>query len=124
MGSIINLGKYIFAIPFLVFGVFHFMNAEAMSAMAPGGVIMVYISGAALIAAAISIFIGKLDKLACLLLALLLLIFIFTIHVPGMMNAADDMAMQMSMSGLLKDFALAGGALLAAKTAKDNAIVG
>lgn len=124
MGAIINLGKYLFAIPFLVFGIFHFMNAEQMAAMAPGGTIMVYISGLALVLAAISILIGKMDKLACLLLALLLLLFIAFIHIPGMMNAADDMAMQMSMSGLLKDLGLMGGALLAAKTAKDNAVVG
>ena len=124
MGSIINLGKYIFAIPFLVFGLFHFMNAEAMSAMAPGGKIVVYISGVALILAAVSIVIGKLDKLACLLLALLLLLIIALVHVPGMMNAADEMAKQASMSMMLKDIGLMGGALLAAKTAKDNAVVG
>lgn len=124
MGAIINLGRYIFAIPFLIFGIFHFMNADAMSAMAIGGKVMVYITGIALIAAAISIFIGKMDKLACILLAVLLLLIIATVHVPGMMGAADEAAQQMSMTGILKDLGLLGGALMAAKLAKDNAVVG
>ncbi|NND33937.1 MAG: DoxX family protein [Saprospiraceae bacterium] len=117
----IGLGKYIFAIPFLIFGIFHFMNADAMGGMAPGGSIMVYISGLGLILAAISIFIGKLDKLACVLLALLLLLFIILIHAPGL---GDEATMQNSMSGLLKDMGLLGGALMAASKAKDNSVIG
>ncbi len=115
------LGKYIFAIPFVVFGIFHFMNAEAMAGMAPGGTIMVYISGVALILAAISIFIGKLDKLASVLLALLLLLFIVLIHAPGL---GDEATQQMSMPNLLKDMGLLGGALMAASQAKDNSVIG
>lgn len=121
MNSIIGLGKYIFAIPFVVFGIFHFMNAEAMAGMAPGGATMVYISGLALILAAISIFVGKLDKLACVLLALLLLLFIILVHAPGL---GDEATQQMAMPNLLKDLGLLGGALMAASQAKDNAVIG
>lgn len=121
MNSIIGLGKYIFAIPFVVFGIFHFMNAEAMAGMAPGGTIMVYISGVALILAAVSIFIGKFDKLASVLLALLLLLFILLIHAPGL---GDEATQQMSMPNLLKDLGLLGGALMAASQAKDNSVIG
>lgn len=125
MNAVLNLGKYLFAIPFFIFGLFHFMNASAMAGMAPGGVIMVYIAGAALIAAAVSIIIGKLDKLACVLLALLMIIFIVAVHVPGMMaEGADESAKQMAMMSILKDMALAGGALLCAKLAKDKSIIG
>ena len=52
MSNIIGLGKYIFTIPFIVFGIMHFMNAEMMAAMAPGGTIMVYIAGLTMILAA------------------------------------------------------------------------
>lgn len=34
MNALLGIGKYLFAIPFLVFGVFHFMGAEAMAGMA------------------------------------------------------------------------------------------
>lgn len=122
MKSVIGLGKYIFAIPFLVFGVLHFMNADAMAGMAPGGsAIMIYISGLALILAAVSIFIGKLDKLACVLLAVLLLLIILLVHAGGL---GDEATMQTSMSNLLKDLGLMGGALMAASMAKDNSIIG
>ncbi len=121
MKGIIGLGKYIFAIPFLVFGIFHFMNADAMAGMAPGGVIMVYVSGLTMILAAISIFIGKLDKLACVLLAVQLLLYILFIHAPGLSN---EESMQMSMSALLKDLALLGAALMCASLAKDNSVIG
>ena len=45
MNAITGLGKYFFAIPMLIFGVFHFMGANEMAAMAPGGVISVYFTG-------------------------------------------------------------------------------
>lgn len=122
MKSIIGLGRYVFAIPMLVFGLFHFMNASSMAAMAPfGGEVMVYITGVCLVAAAISIFIGKYDKLASMLLALLLLIIVLTVHAPGL---GSEETMQMSMSMMLKDIGLMGGALMAASMAKDNSVVG
>ena len=123
MNAIINLGKYLFAIPFAIFGIMHFMNADAMAGMAPGGVGMVYFTGAALIAAAVSIIIGKMDKLASVLLAVMLILFVLLIHLPGVMSG-DEAQMMISMPALLKDFALAGGALVYAGNAKDNFVIG
>ena len=125
MKTIIGLGKYLYAIPMLVFGIFHFMNAKDMAGMAPfGGEIVVYITGVALLAAGVSIIIGKFDKLACVLLALMLIIFVLSMHLPGVMNAEDEMARMGPMTSLLKDIALAGGALLGAANAKDNSVIG
>ncbi len=124
MNAIINLGKYLYAIPMAIFGIMHFMNADAMAEMAPfGGAIMVYITGLALVAAAVSIIIGKMDKLASLLLALMLLIFVFSMHLPGVMSG-DEAQMMTAMPALLKDTALAGAALMYASMAKDNAVIG
>jgi len=120
MNAILSLGKYLFAIPFAVFGVFHFMNADAMAGMAFGQSILVYITGAALIAAAVSILIGKFDKLATVLLALMLILFIVLIHMGGAMEGDQG-----ATASLLKDLALAGGALMYAKNeAKDNSVIG
>jgi len=117
MNSILGLGKYLFAIPFGVFGVLHFMNADAMAGYAFGNPILVYVSGAALLAASVSMLIGKFDKLAAVLLAVLLLVFVFAIHLKP--ASAGD------YSGLLKDIALAGAALMYAKTsARDASVVG
>lgn len=116
MNSIIGLGKYLYAIPMAVFGIMHFMAANDMAAMAPGGVIMVYITGLALILASVSIVIGKYDKLASVLLGIMLLLFIL----PHAQNLASN---EMEMINILKNIALAGGAFLYASMAKDNTYV-
>jgi uncharacterized membrane protein YphA (DoxX/SURF4 family) len=99
-----------------IFGILHFMAADGMSGMVPlpGGVIWVYITGLSLIAAASSIIIQKKARLASTLLAILLLIFVFAIHLPGALKGGDSG--QMSMMSLLKDLAIAGGALIFAST--------
>lgn len=107
-----SVARVLYALPFGVFGILHLMNANAMAGMVPvpGGAFWVYLTGVALIAASLSIIIEWKVYLAGVLLGVLLLIFVFTIHVPAIINAADAMAMQSSLSQLLKDTALAGGA--------------
>lgn len=121
MNSIISLGKYFFTIPFIAFGIMHFLNADMMAAMAPGGAIMVYISGLTMILAGISIIVGKYDKLACILLSIQLLLYVILVHAPGL---SDEASMANSLSGMLKDIGLMGGALLAASQAKDKSVIG
>ena len=110
-----TVARYLYAIPFGIFGVFHFINGSAMAdyvpSFIPGGIFWVYLVGVALIAACVSIIIQKYTKLACLLLALLLIIFVLTMHLPGVINDPENAA---TMSNLLKDAALAGGALILA----------
>lgn len=120
MNAVLNLGKFLYAIPFAVFGIFHFMGAKNMAGMAFGSEILVYLTGAALIAASVSMLIGKLDKLAAVLLALMLILFVFLVHLNGAIAGN-----QAAMAGLLKDTMLAGAALMYAKTmAKDKAVIG
>lgn len=118
MNGIIGLGKYLLAVPMAIFGLMHFMAAKDMAAMAPfGGEIMIYFTGVALIAAAVSIIIGKLDKLAAVLLAVMLLLFI----IPHAQMVGEDPA---QMSPILKNIGLAGAALMYASMARDNAVIG
>lgn len=86
--------------------------------MAPGGAPMVYFAGVCLLAASISILIGKFDKLASVLLAVLLLLFMIP-HIQGLSENPNE------MGNILKNIALAGGALMFAHSqAKDKAIIG
>ena len=118
MNTILGLGKWMFVLPMAIFGIMHFMAADDMAAMAPGGTIMVYITGLALILAAVSIGMGKLDKLAAALLGVMLLLFI----IPHAQMLADD---EGQMANILKNLALAGGAFMYASTmAKDDSIIG
>lgn len=120
MNAVLNLGKYLFALPFLVFGVLHFMNAEGMAAIAPGGEPTVYITGVALILATVSFLIGKYDKLAAVLLALFLLLTAVVVHLQGFLAGNEN-----ALGQVLKDLALAGAALLYAQShAKDNSVIG
>ena len=112
--------QIIFAVPFGIFGLMHFMNAEGMAMMVPawmpGSTVWVYLVGFALIAACVAIIAGKMAREAALGLAGLMLVFILTLWIPGLIGASDEAAMAMSMSSLLKDLGLAGGALILAGT--------
>lgn len=108
------LARVFFALPFAVFGIYYFMDANGLAGMVPswmpGAVVWVYLVGAAQIAAAVCIMINKKAKLASLLLALLLISVILFVHIP-----AGESGMPM----LLKDFGLMGAALMFAGIAKD-----
>jgi len=114
MKQLSTIGKYMYVLPLAVFGIFHFMNAEAMSGMVPGylpfSIVWVYITGVALIAAAAAIIMGKKVQLAFQLLGLMLLLFAVLLHLPKLMGG-DQAAMPM----FLKDLALAGAAWMASK---------
>jgi putative oxidoreductase len=114
-----TIARIIFAIPFAIFGLLHLTNADKMAGYVPvpGGAFWVYLTGIAMLAAAVSIISGKLTKIACLSLAALLLVIIVTVQIPGLSN--PQMA-QMAMSGLLKDTSLMGGALLIAGLYTEN----
>jgi len=107
-----KIGIILFTLPFIVSGLFHFVNGKGM-AMAisafPFAEFLIYFSGATLIAGAIAIIINKFVRLASLLLALELFIITISVQVPGLIN---PQTMQDSMIGLLHNVSLIGGALL------------
>ncbi len=109
-----TIGRIIFAIPFGVFGLLHLFMADAMSGMVPhyvpGGVIWVYLTGLCFIAACIAICANIWVRPAGICLAILLAVFVLTIHVPGLLGPN----MGASLTNFLKDFALIGGALMVA----------
>lgn len=126
INSILNLGKWVFAVPFAVFGFMHIMNANQMAGMVPayfsGGSLWVYLTGFAQLAFATSVVIGKYDKLAAVLCALMLLIFILTLHLPSLSNLEMS---KLGMTNMLKDLGLIGGAMMyASRFANDNSVVG
>lgn len=108
-----RVGRLLFALPFGIFGILHFMMAENMSGMVPdfmpGGVLWVYLTGVALLAACVSFVIQMQVRLAAILLALMLVIFVLSVHLPAVMSGSET-----AMPNLLKDLSLAGGALILA----------
>lgn len=114
-----QIGRILFGIPFLIFGINHFIAGSKMAGMVPSYLpfhtFFIYLVGAALILAAISLFINVKLKLAMILLAILMFIFVLTIHLPGMLHGGPHGQYFMIM--LLKDFALGAAALFIAGNA-------
>ena len=119
MNNLKNVGRIMFAVPFAMFGMMHIMMASNMTGMVPswvpGGVFWVYVIGLALLAAAISIVSKKHIYLASVLLAILMAVFVMTVHLPALLSGD-----QMAMGGMLKDISLAGGSLLIAGLFKEK----
>lgn len=109
MDALPKVGRFLFAIPMALFGVFHFINTDAMVGMVPipGGALWIYLTGIALLAASVSIMTGKQAVLATRLLAVFLLLTGLTVWLPMLLGGNQD-----AMSNVLKDLALAGGALV------------
>jgi len=112
-GSTVSLvGRVMYCLPLVIFGFGHFGNASAMAPMVPlpGGVIWIYVTGIALLAAALSIIINKMTKLSGLLLGVMLIAFALGVHLQGMMGAEDEMAKMNFFGNMVKDLGLAGAA--------------
>jgi len=113
-----RIGTIFYALVIGFFGLNHFMNGTGMAKMVPsflpGGVFWVYVTGACMIAAAISFLINKLSRLAGLLLCLFLLLIVLTVHLPAVLHAPDEGARRFPMVNLIKDTGLAAAALLVA----------
>ena len=112
------IGKLLFALPMAMFGFFHFMGATNMTGMVPSflpaPIFWVYLTGLALILAAVAMILGKKAKLATLLLGIMLALFAILIHLSGFMNGD-----QFASSMFLKDLALAGGAFFISAHTRD-----
>lgn len=113
-----KIGRILFALPFLVFGAFHLMNAQGMGAMVPEmftgilpGSVWVIITGIIFILTSLGLLLKRWMKWSGKILALQLLIIVLTMHLP---NLGDPEMGQLAMVNLLKDVALIGGALLLA----------
>lgn len=102
--------RIIFATPFAIFGLLHLLNGPTMAPMVPmaGGTFWIYFTGVCLIAGSLGIMTRVLGSYAALGLAILMLVFIVAIHIPGL---ADEARQEGAIQGLLKDTGLMGGAL-------------
>jgi len=115
MKNLTIIGRILFAIPFGVLGINHFIMHDfylgTVTSFIPGLGFTLFLVGLALIAASISIILNKFIRLSCGLLAVMLVLFIATIHIPGLFNT-DHMKSTMALVELMKDTALLGGSLI------------
>jgi len=105
-----RIAEILFALTFAVFGVLHLKYTAGYKVGVPSFMpgdssIWVYVTGICFIAAAVAIIINKYKKLACYLLALLLIVFILAIHLMPAIKEGN-------YPQLLKDGALAMAAII------------
>ena len=119
-----RLAIIIFAFIIGIFGANNILHAKDMvtnvPAFLPASKILVYISGAGFLLAAAAFIINRYAKLAGYLLALLLLIIVFSVDVPGIIRAANLQIKMMFVTNMLKDAALAMAAVLVADISRER----
>ena len=120
--TISRISISLLAIVMMIFGIYHFLKPQNLigflPSFLPAGKIWIYIPGAAFILAAVSFITNKKVKLAGYMLAILLLIFVLTIHLPNYLHGGNDEDRQLYLINMLKDTAIAAFALHIAANAK------
>jgi uncharacterized membrane protein len=122
--TISRIAIYLLAIVMIIFGIYHLIHPRNMvvfvPSFIPGGIIWVYLTGIAFILVGLSFITRRMVKVAGYLLALLLIIFVLTIHLPNYLHAGDKDMQDMALINLLKDTALAAFALHIASNADNH----
>jgi uncharacterized membrane protein len=115
MKNITTIGRVLFAIPFGIFGINHFLMTDyyvgLLTSFIPLGAYTIILTGIMLIVTSISILTKKFVKVSTIILAILLFVFIVTIHIPHLLNGGEK---TITLIALLKDISLLGGSLMIA----------
>src|ERR1700730_2172968 len=117
LDKIIPFGRLFFGVPMAVFGTQHFTAARFVVRMVPawipGHLFWTYFVGAALIAASISIIVGKRSGLSATLLGTMLFLFVLLMHIPTVIGNPGD---RIQLAVLFRDLCFSGGAFAFAGT--------
>jgi uncharacterized membrane protein len=105
-------GPLFFAAPMAVFAGDHFVFpaqiANIVPAWMPWHLLWVYFVGTALLAAGLSLALGRYSKLAALLLGTMLFCFVLVMHIPNLIENPGD---RFALAILLRDLSFSCGAL-------------
>jgi putative oxidoreductase len=121
MNALTTIGRILYALPFALFGINHFIMKDfymgELTSFIPFGGYMILLTGVILILTSLSILTKKYIKISTLTLAFMLLLFIATIHIPQLFDEEKKM---IAMIALLKDISLMGGSLMIAGMTKEK----
>jgi putative oxidoreductase len=121
MKNLAPVGRILFALPFAVFGINHFLMMDyymgMLTSFVPLGGYTIILTGLIMIGVSISIITKKFIRLSTLILAGLLFVFIVTIHIPHLIDGSDRTPI---LIALLKDISLMGGSLMIAGYCSEN----
>ncbi len=115
MNNLSIIGRVLFAIPFGLLGLNHIFLYDwylgNYTSFLPLGPFTIILTGILMIIASVSIITKKYVKFTTLLLAVLLFVFIISIHIPHLI---EDVRNTIVIITLLKDISLMGGSLMIA----------
>lgn len=121
-----RLAIIIFAAIIAFFGANTILNANHMAAdvpsFLPASKWLVYLSGAGFLLAAVAFIIDRYAKIAGYLLAVLLLLIVFSVDVPGIVHARSTPIKMLYITNMLKDAALAMAAVLIADISRERTL--
>jgi hypothetical protein len=110
-----RIAIYMLSVVLIILGIMHIKNPHDLILYVPsflvGGIIWAYFVGASFILVGLSFLTNQYVKLTGYLLAILLIFFVLTIHLPNYMQAGDKDMRMLALINLLKDVAIAGFAL-------------
>ena len=120
------VGKYIYIIALLAISWAHFSFPIYMlkSVPLPGASTIVMVVGVLYILVALSLIIGKFDKLALIILGVVLLLIAFISHFPRLYIVDNDHAYLLRFMDFIKVFMLAGATFAMTSFAKDSRLTG
>jgi uncharacterized membrane protein len=112
----------IFSLIIVFFGANQILHADKLALGAPKFLpaprVFVYLSGIGLILGAVAFIIDRFAKPAGYLIALLLLLIVCTVHIPGMIHAVPLKAKMLFLTNALKDTAMAMAAIVIGNLSK------
>lgn len=123
MEKILNTGRYLLPLSFLLYVGLHFgmpqVGAAFVPAWLPAPLFWNYFTGVLILAFIISCLIGRFDKLATVLMALYVLLMIFVVHLPRAAQYENDML------NIFRNLMITGALLVYAKyAARDKRVIG
>ncbi|MEZ4951866.1 MAG: hypothetical protein R2784_21105 [Saprospiraceae bacterium] len=123
MEKLLNTGRWIFPLSFLLYVGLHFGQPETGASFIPDWIpfplFWNYFTGICIIAFIVSTVIGKYDKLATVLMALYVFLVLLIIHVPNAATSENDML------NIFRNIMVIGALFLFAKyAARDKRIIG
>lgn len=136
MDKLLNSGKYIFPLSFLLYVGLHLGKPEVGASFVPDYLpfpfLWNYFTLLCILSFIISAVIGKYDKLAYAMMALYVILMAFLVHLPRAMGhelgtsaLPADMEKELEMVNFFRNIMVTGALLAFAKfVAKDNRIIG
>ena len=114
MNAVMLIGRILFALTTVSFGLNHFRKLEAMTGYAtfkkiPSAKASVAVSGLLLLAGGISVILGIYADLGALVLAIVIFVIAFKMH--DFWIQSDAQTKQAEMASFFKNISMAGGAL-------------